>query len=287
MSTLAPVGPNAEQIRHWTESGPKWVALHERINAQIAPFGLRAMERAAFAPGERVLDVGCGCGATTIEIARRVGPAGLAAGVDVSAAMLERAGQAAHRAGVQIDFALSDAQTHPFEAARYDALFSRFGVMFFAQPEDAFRNLCGALRPGGRFAFLCWRALQENAWMMVPLGAALRHVVPPPLPPSGAPGPFGLADADRVRAILLRAGFDDLGFEAIDDEVVVGGGGSLQEVVEFAMQIGPLGAVLRQTGADVRSLVVAAVREALEPYAGPDGVRLSAAMWLITGRKSL
>src|SRR5881628_2723223 len=161
------------------------------------------MERARIGAGERVIDIGCGCGDTTIALARRVGPAGLVLGIDVSAPMLARAADAAREAGVaHVRFEHADAQTHRFPAQAFDVLYSRFGVMFFSDPAAAFGNLRTALRPGGRLGFVCWQAVPENPWIAVPLEAAAQHMALPPPPAPGAPGPFSFADPERVRRIL-------------------------------------------------------------------------------------
>jgi SAM-dependent methyltransferase len=281
---LESTGPNAEQIRYWNEiSGPKWVALHERVDTQIAPLGRLAMERAGFRPGERVLDVGCGCGATTLDVARRVAPGGAVTGVDLSGVMLD---VARARAGgvpdVPTAFLNADAQTHVFDAGGFDAVFSRFGVMFFADPVAAFGNLRRALRPGGRLAFVCWQALADNPWMVVPLAAAARHLeLPPPSGPD-APGPFSFADAGRVRHVLESAGFADVALETVRRDMLLGGGGDLEPTVEFLLQMGPTGAALRQADPARTPLVADAVREALRPFVTPDGVCLGSAAWIVT-----
>jgi SAM-dependent methyltransferase len=280
-------GPNAQQVQYWNErAGPRWVAVQDFIEAQIGPLGLHAIERAAIAPGERVLDVGCGCGATSIELARRVGPGGSVAGVDISHVMLERARSRVRDAGLpHLRFEEADAQIHGFPRAGFDVLFSRFGVMFFADPEAAFVNLRRALCPGGRFVFICWRPMAENPWMMVPLGAALRHLPPPPLLAPGAPGPFAFADAERVRGILSRAGFAGVSLEAIDEMLAIGGGADLDQTVEVLLQIGPTAAAVREASEEVKRLVAAAVRESIMPFQTPQGVRMASAAWVVTGRR--
>lgn len=287
MESLQPEGPNAEQIRYWNEvAGPKWVALHEQIDVQIRPLGHMTMDRARLAPGERVIDVGCGCGNTTLDLARRVGPTGKALGIDLSTMMLARARETAAAAGAaNVEFRQADAQTHPFEAGSFDVVFSRFGVMFFADATAAFRNLLGALRPGGRLAFVCWQALSENPWMLVPLAAALPHLPPIPLPDPNGPGPFGFADQNRVRLFLEGAGFRDVGFESVNEAIDVGGKADLDQVVDFALQMGPLGAVLRKSEPAARDSVFAAVRDAIKPYQTADGIRMSSAAWIVTGRR--
>jgi len=284
VTTSGQGGPNAEQIAYWNEvSGPKWVALDALLDGQIAPFGQAVMDRLEIAVGASVLDVGCGCGATAVELARRVGPAGRVVGLDISRVMLERARERAREAGRQnVQFLDADAQTHAFEPASADAVFSRFGVMFFADPVQAFRNLRRALVPGGRLGFVCWQALQRNPWMLVPLAAAAPHVSLPPRPAEGAPGPFAFGDLERLRGILEAAGFEQIAFEPEEREIPVGGGGTLEATVDFALQMGPAGQAYREAAPEARDRVRAAVAEALSPFAREDGVHMESAATLVT-----
>jgi SAM-dependent methyltransferase len=281
--TLPAVGPNSEQIRYWNETtGPRWVEQEELLDAQVSPLGLAAIERAGVAPGERVLDVGCGCGQTSLQLARRVGPSGAVLGIDVAAVMLERA--RARAAGLpNLRFVNADAQTHRF-GERFDLVFSRFGVMFFADPPAAFANLRRALLPGGRLAFVCWQAIERNPWMLVPLRALVGLVELPPPPAPGAPGPFSFADPQRVRGILAAAGCSDVALEPQEGELALGAGGGLERAVGLALQIGPAGAALREAGEDVRRRAADAVREALAPFTTPEGVRAGYAAWIATAR---
>jgi SAM-dependent methyltransferase len=284
MSTPELSGPNAEQIKHWNEvAGPKWVALHDQITSQIQPLGELALARAGVEPGDRVLDIGCGCGETSIAIARLVGPTGAVLGVDISAPMLERAREAAKAEGFEnVRFEEADAQTAAFPERAKDLLFSRFGVMFFSDPEAAFTNLRKALRPGGRMSFVCWRALDENPWMLTPALAVMPHIPLPPMDPS-APGPFAFADSGRVRGLLERAGFVEVAFEPVDRPLVVGGEGSdLDRVVDFLMNMGMVGAAVRGAPPEARSKAMQAVREALVPFQTEGGVRMPSATWLVT-----
>jgi SAM-dependent methyltransferase len=276
---------NAEQVQYWTETaGPKWVRYEALLDGQLAPLGVTVMDRTRIAAGERVVDVGCGCGDTSVTLGRRVGAAGAVLGVDISPPMLERARE---RAADQphVRFALADAQTHSFERGAFDVLFSRFGVMFFADPTAAFANLRSALRPGGRLAFACWQALPKNEWIAMPLMAAAQHITLPAPPAPGAPGPFAFADADRVRGILEGAGFSEIACEPEERTLTVGGGGSLDDAVDFLLDgIGPASAALREAGPEARPKVVAAVRDAIAPYATGEGVRMAAAAWIVTAR---
>jgi SAM-dependent methyltransferase len=287
--TLTPTGPNAEQIRYWNEvNAEKWIRFQGVIDEQIGSLGRAAMERAAMRSGERALDVGCGCGDTTLEIAHRVGPAGFVVGLDVSAPMLAEAERRARERSVSnARFLNADAQTHTLSAAGFDVGFSRFGVMFFADPARAFANLGHALRPGGRFAFVCWQAIDRNPWMGVPMAAAAREIpFPPPSDPQ-APGPFAFADPDRVRRILTDAGFTKIAIDAHEQMLSIGGRGGLDAAVEFLVQMGPTGGALRQAGPAAEPRVRAAVKEAVAPFLDADGVKMASATWLVLALCSL
>jgi len=278
---------NAEQIAYWNErAGPRWVELQGRLDVQLEPFGEAVLEAAGVAPGESVLDVGCGCGASSLAAAARVGPAGRVLGVDVSGPMLARARESG--GGAQgLSFLQADAQVHGFEPGSFDAALSRFGVMFFASPEDAFANLRRALAPRGRLAFVCWQALGRNAWMSAPLAAVARHLralASAPAPEPGAPGPFAFADADRVKRILGAAGFDDVCIDPLEGALSLGGAATAEEAARFVVEVGPAGTALREAGADaaLRARVVAEAARALEPFVGKHGVRVPYAAWLAT-----
>ncbi|HWA62483.1 MAG TPA: methyltransferase domain-containing protein, partial [Caulobacteraceae bacterium] len=197
-------GPNAGQAAYWnTLAGATWVAMQDKLDRQIAGVGAATIAVLDPRPGEKILDVGCGCGASSLELARAVGATGEVLGLDISAPMLEVARRRAAEAGLaQARFQVGDAQVWPFEPGTYDALFSRFGVMFFADPTAAFSNLRRALKPDGRMTFLCWRTVADNPIMTVPGAAAAKlfPAEPPASPPDpNAPGPFAFADGERLR----------------------------------------------------------------------------------------
>jgi SAM-dependent methyltransferase len=283
-SQIAAEGPNAEQIEYWNSTqGSRWVDNQDRLDSLIEPFGELVLERAGISAGARAIDVGCGCGATCLALARRVGPGGSVLGIDISAVMLDRARERARAAGAQqIELANVDAQTHRFEPRSRDLVFSRFGVMFFADPTAAFANLRAALRPGGGVAFVCWRPLGENPWMTVPFAAVATVLAPPPPPPPDAPGPFAFGDAQRVRKILGDAGFERIEIAPHEREISLGA--SPEQATDFSLAAGPASRLLVSASERDRSRAAAAVREALVPHARGGRVALGSATWLVTAR---
>jgi len=275
--------PNAGQIAFWNESaGQTWVAAQDPLDRQLAPLGERAMAALAPAAGERVLDIGCGAGATSLALAAAVGPNGSVLGVDISAPLLEAA--RAHAADApNVRFVEADAQTSPFEAGAFDAAFSRFGVMFFADPTAAFANLRRALRAGGRLVFACWRTPGENPFMTGPAMAASALLPAPAGPPPDptAPGPFAFADPERVRGILQGAGFEPVALEKLDLQL---GGVSLQDALTLALRVGPLGARLRENP-ELAPRVRESVREVLAANLKDGQVWMPGAVWIVTAHR--
>ncbi len=270
--------PNVPQIEYW--NGPaaeRWTNQQEALDRALEPFGQALLRRADIALGERVLDVGCGCGGTTLAIADLVGETGHVIGIDVSAMMLGRAGR--RLAGrPHVTLLEADASTHRFLAPA-DVIGSRFGVMFFERPVEAFRNLRRALVSGGRLAFACWRAPSENAWISVPMDVTLRHVGAPAPTGPDEPGPFAFADRSRVEDILRAAGFSAIRVDAFDADVVMSVAG-IEPAVEFAMTAGMASRLL----ADASPLAANAVREDLRRELSPgmtgERVALGGAVWI-------
>jgi SAM-dependent methyltransferase len=275
-----PASPaNAAQIEYWNAAaGATWVQYQEQLDRQIASLGLEALKRLAPAKGEAVLDIGCGCGQTTLDLAGRVGKDGSVVGVDISGPMLN---VARHRPVSDFadrpQFREVDAQSGDLGHAVFDAAFSRFGVMFFGDPVAAFSNVRRALKPRGRLGFVCWRPLEENTWMLAPLNAA-RPFLPSPAPADPlAPGPFALADANRVRSILKDAGFARVAIEPFDTLI---GSGDVESTLALTLKVGPLGAALRESP-QLKDKIAYAVKEGLTPYLTPTGVLMPAAVWIV------
>ncbi|MFH6781178.1 MULTISPECIES: class I SAM-dependent methyltransferase [Methylobacterium] len=269
------------QVDYWNgDVGERWAAMQAELDRVFVPLTDALLAGAGLRPGERVLDIGCGCGETALLAAGRTGPSGAVAALDVSRPMLARARARASQddrtACAPIAWIEADAQTHAF-APDHDVALSRFGVMFFEDSRQAFANIRRGLRPGGRLAALCWRALPENAWVNVARNAVL-GVVPEPEPsPPGAPGPFRFADGAALVELLARAGFAQAGVTPVDRAIEIGD--DAEAATRFAVTVGPVSGLLRDLDAAMRERAVAAVRAAM-PEGGP--VRLAAACWLVT-----
>jgi SAM-dependent methyltransferase len=284
MSNLPPTGPNAEQITYWNEAAaPKWIRYQRELDTQLRSLGERTIDRAAVGAGERVLDVGCGCGATTMELARRVGPDGRVVGLAISTPMLEQAAARVREAGLRnVELRNADAETCELPAEDFDVVISRFGVMFFADPARAFTNVRRALRRNGRLAFVCWQSLERNPWLAVPMAAAAREIAFPPAPAPHAPGPFAFADPDRVQRILEGAGFAGVTIEPREEMLTIGGESGAGDAADFLVQMGPTGAALRQADPAALPRVSAAVQAAIRPCETGGRVRMPSAAWLVS-----
>ena len=261
-----------------------WIAFQPALDAMLEPLGRAVRARLAPAPGERILDVGCGCGATTLALATTVGAAGMVTGIDRSASMLAVAGQAtADAALTNVDFVEGDAGTHPYRPDAYDVVFSRLGTMFFDDVEAAFTSLRRALRPGGRLGFVCWRRLEENAWITEPRDAATAIVPLPPPPGPDAPGPFSLARAEHIFSVLSHAGFVDVTIEPLDRELLIGRG-DVNEAVEFYLRLLPTGYLMFEPDRHLVDRLRATLRTVLEGHRHDDGIRLGSGSWVVQAR---
>lgn len=273
---------HAREHEYWNgDAGRRWTSNQARVDAVLAPVAALGLDRAQITKGLRVVDIGCGCGVTSIELGRRVGGDGAVLGLDISAPMLERARQRCP-ADLRVEFVLDDAATHSFARDAYDLLFSRFGVMFFGDPAAAFTNMRSALRPGGRLLFVCWRTPAENPWMMVPLQATYEHVPPLPKPEPEDPGPFSFASEERVRRILSQAGFSEIALAPSDLRLDLAAGCGLDAAVSFAVEIGATNRAIEGHDEAVVDAVEKSVRRSLEPWADGSSVELPAAIWLVS-----
>ncbi|MFK7896628.1 MAG: class I SAM-dependent methyltransferase [Myxococcota bacterium] len=270
--------PNGQQIEYWNNNaGPTWVESQENMDRMLAPVTNALLGRCAVVPDERVLDVGCGCGDTSIQL----GQAGAAVwGIDISEPMLGRAKERAKSQGLsQVAFGQTDAATQAL-TPDHDLIVSRFGVMFFDDPEAAFRNLRSGLSPNGRLCFICWQPMVKNPWITTAGQAVAPFLAPPENPPDPhAPGPFALADADRLRGILAQAGFAEI--EIDSTELTLHLADTIEEAMEMQTRIGPVARAINELEGEVRDQALAAARDALESKMTAGGLNLGAACWLV------
>ena len=267
-----------DQAAYWNKTGGQaWVDLQDMMDALNRPIEEALVDRAFPGVGKQVLDIGCGAGATTLAMARRLGAEGLSLGVDISAPLIEIAsGQAAPGAR----FVQADVQTYDFGAARFDAAMSRFGVMFFSDFDAAFANIRSGLKPGAELVFACWRSPADNPMAVIPARAAAPFL--PPSPPADplAPGRFAFADAERVRGVLSRSGWSDIDITRLDAPTPI----ALDDLVTLSLRMGPVATALREADETTRGKVRDAVTTALEAEAVDGVVPMVAGCWLVTAR---
>ncbi len=264
----------------------KFVRFRDILTNGFTRHSDAALERHPMPAAARVLDVGCGFGDVTSTLARKVGPRGVACGVDVSARFIESARADARRAGLEnTRFLRADVQVDEL-GGPYDAIFSRFGTMFFASPLAAAQNMRRALKPGGKLCAVVWRKREDNPWVHV-AEKVVRGLVPERHDsdePTCGPGPFSMSSADVTSHILGRAGFAHVSFERHDAPVCIGR--DVHQAIDFAMSLGPAGEVMRLAGDEGekwRPKVMAALRDALAPYVHEDGVIMPSSTWIVTG----
>lgn len=280
-------GPNSDEIKFWNgPQGQNWVKQNHLTDHMYDPFGDRAIECAALRPGERIIDVGCGCGKTTNALADKVSPGGHVTALDVSIPMLEVARDRMSRKNDLVDFVCADAATYPFEPESYDVLFSQFGLMFFHNPEEAFCNFNRALRPGGRIVFICWRHPKFNPWLMIPFDAVRPFVPDMPKPsPDVTASPFTMAPKERLEKLISGAGFKNVRLEVFDCPTRMGQG-SLDECLNFVADFSnPVATALRQIDPVEHAKVLAAVRSAVAPYHNGETLELPASAWIASAHR--
>lgn len=260
-------------------AGRSWVDLQGLLDHTFKPIADRLTHAAAAHGPEHLLDIGCGAGGTTLALARHLGPDARCTGIDISASLIEAARIRAGREGLDTGFLCADAQEHDFAADSVDAIVSRFGVMFFADPVAAFANLRRAARPGAAMTLIAWRDPDQNPFMTAAARAAAPIIALPERQPN-APGQFGFADDGYVLGILERAGWTDGNLDAID----VNCGFPATELDTYLLRLGPLGIALHDADATTRERVLTAVRPAFDRYIAGDEVRFTAACWMITAR---
>lgn len=279
--TALPDTPNRDQAANWNaDNGRLWVELQGVLDAFLAPVAAGLLDEAFPGEGARVLDIGCGAGATTLAMARRVGPTGRCMGLDISEPMAEAARARARTDGAStVSFIVADAQTHGFEPKAFDAAISRFGVMFFDDPTGAFANIRRALRPGGKLTFVAWRGPDENPFMTAS-GRVARTFIPDlPRPDLDAPGQFAFARAERIRDILSGAGWTSVETRPWNVPAAIA-----ERDLPSLARMGPAGAAMRALPEPRRAEAIQAVLAAYGPFVRSGAARFDLACWLVTAR---
>ena len=281
-SVPRPDPANAEQLRAWDgPTGAYWAQNAERYDAGVADYRPHFVAACAIGGSDAVLDIGCGAGQTTRDAARAAS-GGSALGVDLSAQLLGIARAAAEREGLaNVAFRQADAQTHPFPAGTVDVVISRTGVMFFADPDAAFANLAGALRPDGRLVLMTWQPIERQEWLRTYFAtlAAGRDIAPPP---SGAPGPMALDDPDRIRRILTGAGFTDIAVDGVEGRMYAGP--DADDATRFVC--GQHAGLLEGLDGPQRSRAIGELHAAVDAHRDADGVHFDSAVWIVRARRA-
>jgi SAM-dependent methyltransferase len=272
------------------EMGRRWLGCLDLFEGTLAPIGAALIEHARFSRRERVVDVGCGAGPSTLVISRRVSPGGLALGLDVSPVLIDAAMQRASRPGAvlkdaDVRFCVGDAAAVELEEAPFDVIFSRFGLLFFDDPYAAFEHMRGWLKPTkGRIVFSCWAPVEENPWIYEPHAIIRRHINTPELQPN-APGPFGLADVARLNDILVTAGFVDIRVQAWRGELpIAGAGANSMMATDLALNGMHASEQLAQAPDDVKAKVRRDIEALYKARHGVGGVMMPASAWLVTAK---
>lgn len=280
--------PNFDEINFWNgPQGLNWVKRNALTDLMYDPFGAKALSAADISSGEAVLDIGCGCGKTTLDLAKAVAPGGHVTSVDPSVPMLDVARKRLAGYEDTVDFVCDDAATHRFAPDFFDVLFSQFGLMFFADTPAAFRNLNAALRQGGRMSFVCWREPEFNPWLTVLYNAVSPYAPEMQLPKPGAvTTPFSLAQEATLQSLLAETGFDEIKIEPFDETNRMGQG-SLEDCIEFIRDFSnPVATALRKNAPEMAPEIIAEVTEAVSPFYDESSVALPASSWIVTARKA-
>lgn len=274
--------PNAAQIAYWNGPiGKVWAQEQERRDRDHEAVTRASLQLAAPRQGEHALDIGCGSGTTTLLLSDAVAPGGRALGIDISAPMLEVARRRARETRSIAEFVEADASHYAFQPESFDLVFSQSGVMFFADPVAAFGNIHRAMKPGGRLVFSCWRQASEH-WASIPETAAKPFLPPTPPSDANAPGRYAFANPDRVKSVLLQAGFHAPMLEKFDARVFIGR--TPEEAAAWAIDSGPLMRTLAGCDAETRGRVQGAVTARLAQELGPEGIFVKAGAWLVSAR---
>ena len=277
---------NAKQKDFWSgKGGDYWVEKQSEMDIMLNPLGEKALAKLDLKSNSDVLDIGCGCGATTLEIAKKVSE-GIVTGLDISVPMLDKAESEASIQGIaNVDFKVVDVQVDQLASEKYDYVYSRFGVMFFDDPYEAFKNIFSSIKEGGELSFVCWQDPSLNPWQSLSV-QVIRGYLDMPSPPPRSPGPFAFHEKDYVKEILEKSGFSNISFDDNQEDITMFSGKSLQEASEDYLAINPVVTeMLKDSPDDLKAEIVESLKEAFSEFHKGDGLVFPSATWVVSACK--
>ena len=277
---------NAKQKDFWSgKGGDYWVEKQSEMDIMLNPLGEKALTKLDLKSNSEVLDIGCGCGATTLEIAKKVSE-GTVTGLDISVPMLGKAESEASIQGIaNVDFKVIDVQVDLLASEKYDYVYSRFGVMFFDDPYEAFKNIFSSIKEGGELSFVCWQDPSLNPWQSLSV-QVIRGYLDMPSPPPRSPGPFAFHEKDYVKEILEQSGFSNISFDNNQEDITMFSGKSLQEASEDYLAINPVVTeMLKDSPDDLKAEIVESLKEAFSEFHKGDGLVFPSATWVVSASK--
>jgi ubiquinone/menaquinone biosynthesis C-methylase UbiE len=277
---------NAKQKEFWSgKGGDYWVVKQNEMDIMLNPLGEKALAKLDLKSNSKVLDIGCGCGATTLEIAKKVSD-GTVTGLDISVPMLNQAKSEASIQGIpNVDFRVVDVQIEQLPSKEYDYVYSRFGVMFFEDPFEAFRNISSSVKEGGKLSFVCWQDPYLNPWQSLSI-QVIRGYLDIPSPPPRSPGPFAFQEKDYVKDILEQSGFSYISLDDNQEDITMFAGKSLQEASEDYLAINPVVTeMLKDSPDSLKAKIVESLKEAFSEYHKGDGLLFPSATWIVSASK--
>jgi len=277
---------NIKQKEFWSgKGGDYWVVKQNEMDTMLNPLGKKALAKLDLKSNSKVLDVGCGCGATTLEIAQRVSE-GSVTGLDISVPMLDKAKSEASIQGVaNVDFQIIDVQVDQLASEEYDYVYSRFGVMFFEDPFEAFKNLSSSIKKGGELSFVCWQNPSLNPWQSLSI-QVIRGYLDMPSPPPRSPGPFAFQEKDYVKDILEQSGFSNISFDDNQEDITMFSGKSLEEASEDYLAINPVVTeMLKDSTENLKAEIVESLKDAFSEFYKGDGLVFPSATWIVSALK--
>ena len=277
---------NSKQKEFWSgKGGDYWVVKQNEMDTMLNPLGEKALAKLDLKADSNVLDVGCGCGATTLEIAKKV-TNGMVTGLDISVPMLDQAKSQSSVEGISnVEFRVFDVQADQLDNEEYDNVYSRFGVMFFEDPYEAFKNIYASMKNGGKLSFVCWQDPALNPWQSLSL-QVIKEYLDMPSPPPRSPGPFAFQEKDYVQDILEQSGFSKINFDNNQEEITMFSGKTLQDASEDYLAINPVVTeMLKDSPDDLKIKIVESLKEAFGEFYMGDGLLFPSATWIVTAEK--